>query len=88
MNKTNKESSSRIVISTPIIESPVWSSSLRVDFVVCCVLITELSVSIVQVKSGVAVQTGNSVVGSRSHNMPDFVVDEMSVLFPDKEGKH
>ena len=35
-----------------------------------------------------AVQTGNSVGGSRSHNMPDFVVDEMSVLFPDKEGKH
>lgn len=35
-----------------------------------------------------AVQTGNSVGGSRSHNMPHFVVDEMSVLFPDKEGKH
>ena len=50
---------------------------------------SSVSVRSVQVKSGVAaLQTGNSVVGSRSHNMPDFVVDEKSVLFPDKEGKH
>ena len=55
--KVNMESNGRITISDPIILSPVWHSSLRValsDAVVFLVSSVSVSVSTVQVKSGVA----------------------------------
>ena len=69
LNKTNKESSSWIVISTPIIESPVWRSSLRVDFVVCCVLITLSAVSVLSRSSLVLLSKRETLLMVQGHTI-------------------